>query len=79
MISLTKHALKKFVEISKKQKVDKILFSVIGGGCNGFKYNIELFLLDYKRYITHKYKLEIKVENNIKKKNYTDRLNERQI
>ena len=41
MISLTKHALKKFVEISKKQKVDKILFSVIGGGCNGFKYNIE--------------------------------------
>ena len=41
MISLTKHALKKIVEISKKQKVDKILFSVIGGGCNGFKYNIE--------------------------------------
>ena len=40
MISITKLAVTKLVKIANKNNVNKFLFSVKGGGCNGFKYNI---------------------------------------
>ena len=40
MISITKLAVTKLVKIANKNNVNKFLFSVTGGGCNGFKYNI---------------------------------------
>jgi len=43
MLSITKSALTKLVQISKTHKVNKLLFHVSGGGCNGLKYNITPF------------------------------------
>ena len=43
MLSVTKSALNKLVQISKTHKVNQLLFHVSGGGCNGLKYNIEPF------------------------------------
>lgn len=40
MITLTSRALTQLVNISRSEKVTKLLFSVKGGGCNGFKYDI---------------------------------------
>jgi iron-sulfur cluster assembly accessory protein len=41
MISTTRAGLTQLVRISRQQKVSKILFSVRGGGCNGFQYHLE--------------------------------------
>ena len=43
MLSVTKSALNKLVQISKTHNVNQLLFHVSGGGCNGLKYNIEPF------------------------------------
>ena len=40
MITVTTRALTQLVKISRTEKVNRILFSVKGGGCNGFKYDI---------------------------------------
>lgn len=40
MITLTSTAVRQLVKISRSEKVKQILFSVKGGGCNGFKYDI---------------------------------------
>lgn len=41
MITTTRAGLTQLVRISRQQKVSKILFSVRGGGCNGFQYHLE--------------------------------------
>jgi iron-sulfur cluster assembly accessory protein len=41
MITITKNALTKLVKISRSNNVNKILFYVKGGGCNGFSYNLK--------------------------------------
>ena len=43
MLSITKSAVTKLIQISKTHKVNQLLFHVSGGGCNGLKYNIEPF------------------------------------
>ena len=43
MLSVTKSALNKLVQIFKTHNVNQLLFHVSGGGCNGLKYNIEPF------------------------------------
>ena len=40
MITITKQALTKLVKISREHKANQLLISVVGGGCNGFKYDI---------------------------------------
>jgi len=40
MIKVTPRALTQLLQIARKEKVCRILFSVQGGGCNGFKYNL---------------------------------------
>ena len=41
MISITKIAISKLVKIADKNNVSRFLFSVSGGGCNGFKYDLK--------------------------------------
>ncbi len=38
MISFSKAAIRQLANISKDHQVKRILFSIEGGGCNGFKY-----------------------------------------
>lgn len=40
MITVTSKAVNQLVKISRVEKVKRLLFSVKGGGCNGFKYDI---------------------------------------
>lgn len=40
MIKVSSNALIELVKISRSNKVKQLLFSVKGGGCNGFKYDI---------------------------------------
>ena len=41
VINITKLAGKKLIDISKKHQTKSILFSVMGGGCNGFGYMLK--------------------------------------
>ena len=41
LITITSSALKNLKLLVKKNNVSSILFSVKGGGCNGFEYNFE--------------------------------------
>lgn len=41
-VIVTKNAWEKIIEISKKQKTFKFLFSATSGGCNGFNYKLDL-------------------------------------
>ncbi len=41
MITVTRGALTRLVRIARQNNVQNILFSVQGGGCNGFKYHLE--------------------------------------
>ena len=41
MILFSKAAIRQLVNISKHHQVNRILFSIEGGGCNGFKYLLE--------------------------------------
>ena len=41
IIKLSNTAIKRFQEISKQTKNNNFLFSLKGGGCNGFEYKIE--------------------------------------
>ncbi len=46
IIKLSTTAIKRFQEISKQTKNNNFLFSLKGGGCNGFEYKIEPLNLD---------------------------------
>ena len=48
MITVTKSALTRLVRIARRSDVHNILFSVKGGGCNGFKYNLEPMKIEPK-------------------------------
>ena len=43
IIKLSVSAIRRFQEISKETKNNNFLFSLKGGGCNGFEYKIEPF------------------------------------
>lgn len=70
IISVTKPALKKLINIAKEQNSKYMLFSIKGGGCNGFTYkftptNDEPEKLDEILCLKNKIKESFKDEKNI--------------
>ena len=51
LLTITKSAGKKLIDMSKKHETNSILFYVKGGGCNGFGEWVESVLWIYKRVV----------------------------